>query len=85
MSTTATTDDNGMKLLTIEQVADILNVSKSLVYRLKDEGKIRACIIGKGAVRFREEDVAAYLDSCVVDVEVRPRKAVLPKLRHIRI
>ena len=58
-----------VELLTIEQVARLLNVSKSLVYRLKDEGKLRSYRIGKGAIRFRTEDVLSYLEECVVEVD----------------
>lgn len=73
-----------MKLLTVAEVAEILSISESLVYRLKDEGNLRCLRIGKSSVRFREEDVAEYLDSCVVEVEIRPRKAVLPRLKHLK-
>jgi excisionase family DNA binding protein len=74
-----------MKLLTVTEVASSLSISESLVYRLKDEGKLRCFRIGKGAIRFSEEDVIEYLNSCVVEVEIRPRRAVVSKLKHIRI
>jgi excisionase family DNA binding protein len=71
--------------ITVPEVAEALSISESLVYRLKDEGKLRCFRIGKGAIRFREEDVMEYIDSCVVEVQVRPRRAVLPQLKHIRL
>ena len=53
-----------MELLTVVQVASLLNVSKSLVYRLKDEGQIPCFKVGRSAIRFNREDVDAYLSSC---------------------
>ncbi len=74
-----------MKLLTVAEVADALSISESLVYRLKDEGKLHCFRIGRGALRFREEDVMGYLDSCVVEVTVEPRRAPRLHLKNIRL
>ena len=52
-------------LLTVEQVANLLNVSKSLVYRLKDEGHLPYYKIARGVVRFTRDDVNRYLASCL--------------------
>jgi len=51
-------------LLTAKQTAARLGISQSLVYRLKDDGQIPFYKIGRGAVRFKEEDVERYLASC---------------------
>jgi len=64
-----------VKLLTVSDVADRLSISQSLCYRLVAEGKLRAFRIGKGALRFREEDLAEYMESCVIEVRLEPRKA----------
>ena len=64
-----------MKLLTVTEVASSLSISESLVYRLKDEGKLRCVRIGKGAIRFSEEDVMEYLNSCVIQIRLEPGKA----------
>jgi excisionase family DNA binding protein len=74
-------------LLSVSDVAKLLNVSESLVYRLKDEGKLRYCRIGRGAVRFRPEDVQQYLNSCVVEVSFAPRKPVARRVasRHFSL
>jgi len=74
-----------MKLLTVSEVAASLSISESLVYRLKDEGKLRCYRVGRGALRFREEDVMEYLDSCVVEVTMEPRRAPRLHLKNIRL
>ena len=48
-------------LLTVEAVAELLNVSTTLVYRLKDNGELPFYKIGKGAVRFSMDDIEMYL------------------------
>jgi excisionase family DNA binding protein len=63
-----------MKLLTVAEVADLLSVSESLVYRLKDEGKLRSYRIGKGAIRFLGEDVTEYVENCAIEVKLERRK-----------
>jgi excisionase family DNA binding protein len=49
------------QLLTAEDVSKLLNVSESLVYQLRRNGKIRAIRIGT-LLRFRPEDVRAYVN-----------------------
>ena len=48
-------------LLTVEAVAELLNVSTTLVYRLKDTGELPFYKIGRGAVRFSMDDIESYL------------------------
>jgi excisionase family DNA binding protein len=74
-----------MKLLTVTEVATSLSISESLVYRLKDEGKLRCFRIGRGAIRFSEEDVMEYLNTCVIQVRLEPGKAPRLNLKHVRI
>jgi len=50
-------------LLTVAQVAELLAVSESLVYRLASDGEIPCYRIGKGALRFRPEDIESYLST----------------------
>ncbi len=50
-----------MQLLTVAEVAGLLSVSPSLVYRLKADGEIPCYQIGRGAIRFSKEDVDQYL------------------------
>jgi excisionase family DNA binding protein len=55
-------------MLDIEEVAEQLNVSRSTVRALVRSGKLRAYRIGakRGRLRFRQEDVATYIDSTLV-------------------
>lgn len=48
-------------LLTAEDVARLLGVSESLVYKLRRENKIRAIRIG-ALLRFRPADVRSYVN-----------------------
>jgi excisionase family DNA binding protein len=73
-----------MQLLRVDDVARLLNCSKSKVYELKDEGKLRWVKIS-GMVRFRPEDVEELISSSVVEVKLEPRRAPQPHLKHIRI
>lgn len=71
-------------LLRPNDVAKLLNCSLSQVYNLKDKGELRWLRVG-GMVRFRPEDVEEFIDTCVVQVSVEPRKAPRVNLKHIRI
>ncbi len=73
-------------MLRIRQVAERLGISQALVYSLVSSGKIGCYRIGlgRGAIRFREEDVEAYLQTCRVEgegIKIDPN----PTLRHIKI
>jgi excisionase family DNA binding protein len=46
--------------LTVNEVADLLRVSKMTVYRLIKTGEMSAFRVGRG-YRLREEDVDSYL------------------------
>ena len=71
-----------MQLLTVENVADMLQLSRSKVYELKED--IGYLKVG-GAVRFRPEDVFGFLDNCKVTGE-RARKPVpRPRLKHLQV
>jgi len=53
-------------MLTVEQAADQLQVSKSIVYSLIEAGKI-ACHrigLGRGTIRMSQDDLDQYLESC---------------------
>ena len=52
------------KMLTLEQVQEILNCKSSLVYALVRSGELPAGQIGgRGIWRVREGDLAAYIDA----------------------
>lgn len=50
------------RLLTVQEVAEMLRVSNMTVYRLVRSGELRALQIGK-SYRLREEDVDAFIAS----------------------
>lgn len=51
-----------MKTLTVAEVADFLHCSRTTVYRLVRSGRLRFVRVGSRMIRFRIEDVQAYLD-----------------------
>lgn len=61
------------RLMTVDEVADVLHVSRSTVYRI---GDLLPRLKIEGAVRFRPADVEAYVRSLVY-TETRP-----PDVRH---
>ena len=48
------------KLLTVNEVADLLRVSRMTVYQLIKEGQMKALRVGR-SYRLREDDVDEYL------------------------
>jgi len=74
-----------MNLLTVSDVAELLSVSESLIYRLASNGEIPSYRIGKGALRFRMEDIDAYLSSRLQGKgrTRRPRTASGPVFKHL--
>ncbi len=63
------------ELWNIDRLVEYLGGSKSFVYRLTRERRIRFVKIGK-ELRFRPEDVAAYLDAESVSVALPTPEAV---------
>ncbi|MGO4235943.1 helix-turn-helix domain-containing protein [Pseudarthrobacter sp. YAF2] len=52
------------KMLTIDEVQEILNLGKPMVYALVRSGELRAATFGpRGIWRVREDDLAAYIDA----------------------
>jgi excisionase family DNA binding protein len=76
-----------MDLLTINDVAAILKVSKSLVYGMIASGKIACHRIGngRGAVRVRRDDLEHFINQCRVGPSLPPVRSQRPKLKHLRI
>lgn len=69
-----------MTLLTVDELARMLKLSRSKIYDLKE--KIGYLKVG-GSVRFTETDVLRYLDGCRVEND-RKRKVPTPRLKHLR-
>ncbi|MGN7150780.1 helix-turn-helix domain-containing protein [Arthrobacter sp. SAFR-179] len=52
------------RMLTLDQVEEVLNLGKPLVYALVRSGELRAAQFGgRGVWRVREDDLAAYIDA----------------------
>jgi len=80
--------DQPQRLLTVADVADWLSVSASLVYQLVESGKLPVYRIGngRGAIRFRPEDVDSYLNSCRSEkVQSKTARKNRPRLKHIQL
>jgi excisionase family DNA binding protein len=52
----------GQRLLTLDEVADRLRVSKTTVYRLVETRRLTFYKIGR-SLRFTEEDVVSYINA----------------------
>ena len=53
-----------MQLLTKQDLTKLFNVSLATVNRILKRGEIKPVKVGLSLVRFRKEDVEAYLSSC---------------------
>lgn len=52
------------RMLTMDDVQEILNLGKPMVYALLRSGEIKAAQFGpRGVWRVREDDLAAYIDA----------------------
>lgn len=62
--TTAHTAVPFPRMLTLEEVQEILNLGKPLVYALVKSGELKAIQVGgRGIWRVRQDDLAAYIDA----------------------
>jgi len=50
------------KLLTVKEVSEQLGCALNTVYSLFNSGKLDGCIVGKKAIRFTRDQVAAYIE-----------------------
>ncbi|MCL4473901.1 MAG: helix-turn-helix domain-containing protein [Actinobacteria bacterium] len=62
------------KLLTVEQVAEILQVEKATAWRWCREGKIPAAKIGR-LYRIKERDLSSWLAEKTVDYKVKDEES----------
>lgn len=68
------------RMLTLEQVQEILNVKSSLVYALVRSGELPAGQFGgRGAWRVRESDLAAYIESAFAKTAERIAAGQIPE------
>lgn len=50
------------KLLTVNEVAELLRVSKAMAYKLLDQGDIASVLVGKRTRRVKPEDLESYVN-----------------------
>ena len=55
-----------VRLLTVEEACRLLNVSRSLLWKARKRGELRAVYLGR-AVRFRLSDLEAWLEQKAAD------------------
>ena len=68
-------------MLTINDVAQLLNVHTNTVRRWSNQGTLKTYRIGsRGDRRFRQEDVASFLLEGNKDTKVKKREASFDKL-----
>lgn len=68
------------KMLTLEQVQDVLNGKSSLVYALVRSGELPAAQFGgRGIWRVRESDLAAYIESAFTKTAARIAAGQVPE------
>ena len=75
------------KLLTVEDVADQLSISRSLVYELEKSDEIPSHRIGRGrgCLRFAQADVTLYVHERRQEGRKVTPKPRVGKLKHLRI
>lgn len=55
-----------LQLLTVKEACRLLNVSRSLLWKARKRGELRAVYLGR-AVRFRLSDLEAWLEQKAAD------------------
>ncbi len=80
-------DRSTVEMLTVQDVADELNVSASLLYGLIAAGEIECYRIGRrrGTIRVRREDLDRYLENCRVASGTAPERVPRQQLKHLRL
>ena len=77
------------KLLTVGQVADWLNISKSSVYQMVEAGKLPVIRLGlaKGSLRFEQSDILEFLSNAKRNevIATPPTTRARKQLKHIRV
>ena len=72
-------------MLKVSELAKRLNLSESKIYQLVEAGKLEHHRFG-GAIRFSEEQIAAYLEETRQERrEDRKSLTPRPRLKHVRL
>jgi excisionase family DNA binding protein len=68
------------KMLTLDEVQEILNLGKPLVYALVKSGELRAAQFGgRGIWRVRQDDLVAYIDAAYEKTAERIASGQIPE------
>jgi excisionase family DNA binding protein len=68
------------RMLTLDQVEEVLNLGKPLVYALVRSGELRAAQFGgRGVWRVREDDLSAYIDAAYEKTAERIASGQVPE------
>lgn len=68
------------KMLTLDEVQEILNLGKPLVYALVKSGELRAAQFGgRGIWRVRQDDLVAYIDAAYEKTAERIASGHIPE------
>ncbi|MFJ6376312.1 helix-turn-helix domain-containing protein [Pseudarthrobacter oxydans] len=68
------------RMLTMDEVQEILNLGKPMVYALLRSGEIKAAQFGpRGIWRVREDDLAAYIDAAYEKTAERIASGQVPE------
>jgi excisionase family DNA binding protein len=59
------TQNNGERLLKLNEVMERTSLSKSTIYRLMEENKLQSVIIGT-SIRFKESELCRFINSLEV-------------------
>jgi excisionase family DNA binding protein len=66
------------KLLTIPEVAALLNVGRTTVYRLVESGELRSKVVGKNklrkTIRIKKEWVDDYVNSDIPEIKISKKR-----------
>jgi excisionase family DNA binding protein len=68
------------RVLTLDEVQEVLNLGKPLVYALVKSGELRAAQFGgRGIWRVREDDLAAYIEAAYEKTAERIASGQIPE------
>ncbi len=75
MNTESNGDKIPLRMLTLREVAAVLNIHPNTVRRWERKGLLRSYKIGpRRSIRFKQEDIVAFLDKCEMQVLVGATK-----------
>jgi len=79
--------DQQPRLLTVRDVAEVLQLSPACVYAMVAEGKLVVHRVGtgRGSIRVNRRDLDDYLDSCREQSQRSRPRPPRPRLKHLKL